>query len=242
MRLSDSPKASGDAQRVRRAERILDAAGELLVSWGYRRVTIDEVARRAGVGKGTVYLHFATKEALFLTVLMRSQLAMAERAVQRMRTDPSSVLLSNMARSAYLEVQRDPMVRAILTGDTETLGSLTRSAYETAGELLELRERTVDGYFDALREHGALRTDTPRDLQRHAFTAIVMGFLLVDPILPPTGHDTGSKADSLAQVVHSAFELSDDPGPLRAAAPEVIELYQRLLDRLREEIGRRKLT
>jgi AcrR family transcriptional regulator len=37
-----------------RLERVLDAAADLLVRLGYRRVTIEEVARRAGIGKGTV--------------------------------------------------------------------------------------------------------------------------------------------------------------------------------------------
>jgi AcrR family transcriptional regulator len=54
-------------------KRVLDAAADLLVRWGYHRVTVEDVARHAGIGKGTVYLHFRTKEALFLTVLLRSQ-------------------------------------------------------------------------------------------------------------------------------------------------------------------------
>ena len=57
-----------------RLDRVLDAAADLLVRWGYQRVTIDDVARHAGIGKGTVYLHFRTKEALFLTVLLRLSL------------------------------------------------------------------------------------------------------------------------------------------------------------------------
>ncbi|HEY3710665.1 MAG TPA: helix-turn-helix domain-containing protein, partial [Amycolatopsis sp.] len=55
-----------------RADRILDAASELLVRWGSRKVTIDDVARRAGIGKGTVYLHWRTKDALFETLLTRA--------------------------------------------------------------------------------------------------------------------------------------------------------------------------
>ena len=43
----------------------------LLVSFGYRRVTVDEVARRAGVGKGTVYLYWPSKWELFAAVLTR---------------------------------------------------------------------------------------------------------------------------------------------------------------------------
>jgi hypothetical protein len=48
------PERSG-ADRQDRANRVLDTARELLLSWGYRRVTIDELSRRAGVGKGTIF-------------------------------------------------------------------------------------------------------------------------------------------------------------------------------------------
>ena len=51
--------------RRERADRILDTARELLLAWGYRRVTIDELARRAGVGKGTIYLHWRSREEVF---------------------------------------------------------------------------------------------------------------------------------------------------------------------------------
>jgi AcrR family transcriptional regulator len=61
--------------RRSRESRILDAASELLLVFGYRRVTIDDVARRAGVGKGTVYLHWASKLELFATVLIRDAAA-----------------------------------------------------------------------------------------------------------------------------------------------------------------------
>ena len=37
-----------------RGERILDAAADLVLRWGYKRVTIEDVAKQAGIGKGTV--------------------------------------------------------------------------------------------------------------------------------------------------------------------------------------------
>src|SRR5262245_12062425 len=58
--------------RQRREERILDAAATLLVRWGYRKTTIDDVAHEAGVGKGTIYLHWKDKNALFRAALWRA--------------------------------------------------------------------------------------------------------------------------------------------------------------------------
>ncbi|MFZ2448218.1 MAG: TetR/AcrR family transcriptional regulator [Syntrophobacteraceae bacterium] len=46
-------------------ERILDAALDVFSQKGFHSATTDEIAERAGVGKGTVYRHFETKEKLF---------------------------------------------------------------------------------------------------------------------------------------------------------------------------------
>ena len=79
-------------ETAERADRILEAAGRLLVSWGHRKVTIEDVARRAGVGKGTVYLHFPTKEVLFLVVIMRAQVDLGRALLADMAVRPEAIL------------------------------------------------------------------------------------------------------------------------------------------------------
>jgi AcrR family transcriptional regulator len=64
-----------DAQR--NLDRLLEAAGECFAEQGVD-VSIDEIARRAGVGHGTVFRRFPTKDALLAAVLARQ---MAELAV-----------------------------------------------------------------------------------------------------------------------------------------------------------------
>jgi AcrR family transcriptional regulator len=48
-----------------RPEELLDAALAVFAEQGFARARLEEVARRAGVSKGTVYLYFESKEALF---------------------------------------------------------------------------------------------------------------------------------------------------------------------------------
>lgn len=50
---------------------ILDAADRLLARYGYRKMTVDELAQEAGVGKGTIYLHFSGKEEVALSRIDR---------------------------------------------------------------------------------------------------------------------------------------------------------------------------
>jgi AcrR family transcriptional regulator len=50
---------------------ILDAVDVLLAKYGYKKMTMDDVARHVGIGKGTIYLHFPGKEELILTHIDR---------------------------------------------------------------------------------------------------------------------------------------------------------------------------
>ena len=61
-----SPAVETDA-----ADRILDAADRLLGRFGYRKMTVDDLAKEAGIGKGTVYLSFRSKEEIALACIDR---------------------------------------------------------------------------------------------------------------------------------------------------------------------------
>jgi AcrR family transcriptional regulator len=63
-RTATARKAATDARR----EAILEAALTLFGRYGFRRTSIDDIAREAGVAKGTVYLYVESKEALFRTL------------------------------------------------------------------------------------------------------------------------------------------------------------------------------
>jgi AcrR family transcriptional regulator len=46
---------------------ILDATERLLARYGYRKMTVEDIAREVGIGKGSIYLHFNSKEEVVLT-------------------------------------------------------------------------------------------------------------------------------------------------------------------------------
>ena len=61
-------RAMSPEQKLERRRAILDAALQLFQEMPFDAIGIGEVAKRAGVAKGTVYLYFRTKEALFLAL------------------------------------------------------------------------------------------------------------------------------------------------------------------------------
>ena len=61
-----------DAVRaVSTRDAILDATDRLLARYGYKKMTIDDLAHEVGIGKGSVYLHFKSKEEIVLSHIDR---------------------------------------------------------------------------------------------------------------------------------------------------------------------------
>ncbi len=59
------PKSNRAERAAERRQAIIDAAMEEFISRGFAATRLDDVAKRAGVAKGTIYLHFKDKESMF---------------------------------------------------------------------------------------------------------------------------------------------------------------------------------
>src|SRR5919112_1708002 len=63
-----------------RPKQILDAALAVFAERGLSAARLEDIAQRAGVSKGTIYLYFANKEELFREVVRNSVISYIERA------------------------------------------------------------------------------------------------------------------------------------------------------------------
>src|SRR5215210_386247 len=62
---SSTPPSSRTERAAERRQAIMDSALDEFIARGFSAARLDDVAKRAGVAKGTIYLHFKDKEALF---------------------------------------------------------------------------------------------------------------------------------------------------------------------------------
>jgi AcrR family transcriptional regulator len=138
-----------DAQRNR--ERILSAGRELFASQG-PQAQMDEIAAHAGVGIGTLYRHFPTKEAL-LTAMVRDRFqAFAEIARDAENiSDPREALDSVMHRSAEA-VEGDMGFQLAMMGSNQLEWE---GIEEQKAALADVVTRIIDRAIDA----GVVRDD-----------------------------------------------------------------------------------
>jgi AcrR family transcriptional regulator len=143
-----------DARRNR--ARIIDSAREVFAEFG-AEAQIDDVARRAGVGVGTVYRHFPTKEALMAEIVREKFRVMAVNACEALERDgePFAVFADLLRTNAEL-CARDAGVQEAITGYGESVWVYAQA------ELQELYVPTAELIARAQRA-GSMRPDVTVD-------------------------------------------------------------------------------
>lgn len=138
-----------DARRNR--ARVLEAAYDAFADEGVG-VPLDEIARRAGVGAGTVYRHFPSKEALFEAVLSdRVERLIAAIRVDIADADPAEAFFSFLSRLVEDGVAKKDLIDALVGAGADVTVSASQAKRDLRDAGAELLARA--------QEAGAVRTD-----------------------------------------------------------------------------------
>lgn len=134
----ESQHQRADARRNH--DRLIEAALELFGSDGVS-VPIEAIAARAGVGVGTVYRHFPTKEALFEAVIARRLDALVAEARRLISDeDPAGAFLSFLERVVCEGLEKRDLAHA-LSIDCTSVQATTKAAAELFSALDDLLQR-----------------------------------------------------------------------------------------------------
>ncbi len=137
-----------DARRNR--ERVLRTAQQLFAAEGLD-VSLDEIARRAGVGPGTVHRHFPAKEALYLAVAIDMLERLVEEADAAAASDDPAALFTLLARMMAAGAENVAVKSALTAAEFD----LRTAAPDVAAELT----RQVAGLLERAQAAGAARPD-----------------------------------------------------------------------------------
>jgi len=224
-------------RREARAQRILDAASTLILRYGYHKTTTDDIAKEAGVGKGTLYLHWNTREALFAALILREKVAMADDIKQRLACDPAGATLRGLLKHAALALMHRPLLKAVLLRDTEVFGKLVQREQSSATTTEVLAGFTT--YLEVLREQGLVRTDLSLQTLAALFSSIFTGFFLAAPLLPDAFKPSDEElAELMAETGHRTLEPRDTlpSSTLQIASHTLTQYLDHSVARAREQI------
>ncbi|MFF5209463.1 TetR/AcrR family transcriptional regulator [Streptosporangium sp. NPDC000396] len=144
----------GDGRRAETRLKLFTAAVEVIAEQGYTAATVDAIAERAGVAKGTVFYNFGSKEALFAALLEHGIQRLAEALGDADAGQPALDALDAvvMAQLRFFE-EYGAFARVLLA-------EMWRTAWQDA--VARLREQALGVYAGVLRRavaEGRIRED-----------------------------------------------------------------------------------
>lgn len=165
-----------------RGDRILDALAALIARWGYGKTTVDDIAREAGVAKGTVYVHWPTKGAMLQALIEREEGEWGAVIFERMAADPRGGTVSSLYRHSLILSVQSPLLRALLTQDHDALGEWIRSPQIRART--HRRMEAMHTLIREMRAAGLMRADLSVEVQAYLIAALSYGILTLDDYMP----------------------------------------------------------
>jgi AcrR family transcriptional regulator len=196
-------------------DRILDAAERLLGRFGYRKMTVDDIAAEAGIGKGTVYLSFPSKEEVVLStvdrIVERVCTAMEEAAA---REEPAAERLRAMLRARVLV--RFEAVAAYSASLNDLLGRIRAALLARRVQHFEREIGVLARVIAGGQREGELAAGAPRRIGR-ALVLATNSFLpyALSPDELGDAKRLRREAGDVIDIVVDGITASDPPATAR---------------------------
>ncbi|KAA6212014.1 TetR/AcrR family transcriptional regulator [Streptomyces albofaciens JCM 4342] len=137
-----------DAVRSRR--QLMQAATEAFAEQGVE-ASVSDIAERAGIGKGTVFRHFATKDDLLAAIVSENQFSLAATGERLAETEePADALMQFMTAAIELQISNRAFCQ-VAHGEAHDHPDVRNG--------LAALERITAELTDRARRHGAIRRD-----------------------------------------------------------------------------------
>jgi AcrR family transcriptional regulator len=149
---------------LQRESAILEAARLLFRQQSWDRVTIAEVATQAGIGKGTVYKHFPSKEALYARLALDMSRANLAKLRDLQAAQPAQLAMRQVIRRAFEQMLDDPILAQLCQHcDRPAFQERLDAPYRE--QFLRLERDYIDFFSQLLHDTLGERALSPADCQ-----------------------------------------------------------------------------
>ncbi|MET7682205.1 TetR/AcrR family transcriptional regulator [Streptomyces sp. NPDC005423] len=174
---SSSAPSGGSTRREATRQKLYEAAVTLIAEQGFSATTVDEIAERAGVAKGTVYYNFASKSVLFEELLRHGvgllTASLREAAERTVRDGGGQVdALDAMVRAGLGFIARYPSFTQLFVAE------LWRTNRTWQSTLMVVRRQVTAAIEDVLRE-GVASGEFDDEIDVSLTAAALVGMVLV---------------------------------------------------------------
>ena len=178
------PRLKPDTQRARR-EHVLDAAEACFARAGFRRTTMQDISREAGISPGALYVYFASKEELIAGLSARDRAEFQSRFAKLVEAPDVMQALTAIGESYFVE---DPKRKQRICIEIGVEG--TRN--ETVGGIFRTVDKQIGDSFRSLFERLVAAGRIAPDLDTATLTELLQ---VIGEGWTPTVADTSAARD-----------------------------------------------
>ncbi len=220
--------------RTSTERRILEAASELFLRYGFEKTTMDDIAREARVAKATLYRYWPSKEALFESLLYREIREVNRAFLARVQADARGGTIGRIIYHGFAATYDRPFLRALMTTEGRTLGDYLR---RHSPHLSHWQFRLDRQLVEALQRAGVLRDDIETGLLTYLLSMVSLGLAsAAEFIAPEYTPPVEALAEGIAEMVERAF--APPSGGNSARGKEVLRHFIGVIDEGLAELER----
>jgi len=225
-----------------RADRLLDAAAERFVDFGYDKTSVSEITRAAGVSKGAFYLEFESKDELLEELLLREMARFSLAWAEGVEAHPRGGTVGGMYSIMLRALDESPFMGIIFRRDRGVLGRYLQrpdNFFRTYAAGSPARHEVLA----LMQQAGAIRADVDVKVAAHLMNLIALGLvrdddMIPDDEVPPLDELVGGIADFMDRALTPEDAGASDAG--KAVIREIMDQGRRRLEELLDERRRQR--
>ncbi len=194
-----------------REQKIFSVAAELFLHYGFDKTTVSDIARKAGVSKGAIYLHFKSKDALLEALIIREMMTYAEKWLMLIDADPRGGTIGGMYKNSLYALSESDFMAAMLRQDGRILGNYLRKPNNLFMKMRDGQEQSDRYLFvKMMQDAGVMKPGIDPKVVAHimdmlSFSLVGMGDFMDVEKMPPMA----DVIEGIAAMMDSAFTPDD---------------------------------
>ncbi len=181
-------------------KRILECAQKKILHYGYHKTTVEEIAEDAGIGKGTIYLHFKSKKDIFLQLI----LSISDEIIEEAREILQQTELDLKAR--FMKIIKYRFLKIYKNANANPHGhELVQAAGPMKDEILKATTQSRSQWQDIVKtvieegiQNGIFAVENPDKIAQH----ISSSFEILYPAIK-----MWDSADEISDYIETLVEL-----------------------------------
>lgn len=201
--MAAEPSVGGRGDLTRRA--VIDAAIDRFGRDGYRRTSVTSIARQAQLGSTTTYVHYPTKEALFLAAVEDDLASLFATVVEVIDGADPATGPTALIEILLTELDAHPLARRLVAGLEPEMTDRMLAAEALSALGAAVTERVAEG-----QKLGAIRADVAPDVLADGLISVVIALTMV---VVQVGGPLLERRGAGIDAVFAAILANLPPGP-----------------------------